>query len=182
MVLGFSFSWCSFLEGDLRSRFTLFFVQVCRWYIFSDLLIQSLFSFFTLTTRDHLCSYERPSVFIWRDHLCPIHFSGFFEPVFRAALNLLSRVSPVSFLLFSNIFLFVYQYFFFADVFKSDIWTEFFASIPFYRSSHWPAWWDCACLTWRFQEMGKMGFVQPFLPQCHSTFSRPRFTCIVVLM
>ena len=24
----------------------------------SDLLIQSLFSFFTLTTRDHLCSYE----------------------------------------------------------------------------------------------------------------------------
>ena len=39
------------------------------------------------------------------DYLCPIHFSGFFEPVFRAALILLSRVSPVSFLLFSNIFL-----------------------------------------------------------------------------
>ena len=74
------------------------------------------------------------------DYLCPIHFSGFFEPVFRAALNLLSRVSPVSFLLFSNIFLCVYQYFFFADVFKSDIWTEVFAPIPVYRSSHWPAW------------------------------------------
>ena len=71
----------------------------------TDSLIQSLFSFSTLTTRDHLCSYERPSVLIWRDNLCPIHFSRFFEPVFRAALILLSRVSPVSFLLFSNILL-----------------------------------------------------------------------------
>lgn len=44
---------------------------------------------------------------------------------------MLSRVSPVSFLLFSNIFLCVYQYFFFADVFKSDIWTEFFCFYSF---------------------------------------------------
>ena len=116
-----------------------------------------------------------------RDHLCPIHFSGFFEPVFRAALIFLWRVSPVSFPFFSNIFLCVYQYFFFADVFKSDIWTEFFASIPVHLQPLASVVRLCV-LTLEVSRDGKDGPRSTIFATCQSTLSSSRFTCIVVLM
>ena len=138
----------------------------------SDLLIQSLFSFFTLTTRDHLCSYEGT--------ICAQFILADFFARFRAALILFSRVSPAYF--FSSFFVCVCQYFFFADVFKSDIWTEFFASIPVHLLPLASVVRLCVFTLEVSSRDGEDGLRSTIFATCQSTLSSPRFTGIVVLM
>ena len=175
MVLGF-FILLVLVSGR-RSTFMFYFIFCSSLQVtyISDLLIQSLFSFFTLTTRDHLCSYERPPV--------PNSFQRIFLPVFRAVLILLSRVSPAYF--FSsfqqNFLVCVCQYFFFADVFKSDIWTEFLGSIPVHLLPLASVVRLCV-LTQEVSRDGEDGLRSTIFATCRSTLSSSRFTCIVVLM
>ena len=72
------------------------------------------------------------------------------------------------------------QYFFFADAFKSDIWTEFFASIPVHLLPLASVVRQCL-LTLEVSRDGEDGLRSNIFATCQSTLPSSRFTCIVVL-
>ena len=75
----------------------------------------------------------------------------------------------------------VYQYFFFTDVFKSDIWTELFASIPVHLQPLASVVRLCV-LNLEVLRDGEDEPCSTIFATCQSTLSSSRFTCVVVLM
>ena len=155
MVLDFLILLVLFSGRRSTFMFYFIFVKVCRRFIFMICWF-GVYSRFLLwrpgticaRMRDHLCSYEGTicAQFILADFLSPC--SGRLQFCFREWVLFLFFFIAI----FSCVC--VYQYFFFTDVFKSDIWTEFFASFPVHlqplASVVRLCVLNCACLPWRF--------------------------------
>ena len=75
----------------------------------------------------------------------------------------------------------VYQYFFFTDVFKSDIWTELFASIPVHLQPLASVVRLCV-LNLEVLRDGEDEPCSTIFATCQSTLASSRFTYVVVLM
>ena len=117
-----------------------------------------------------------------RDHLCPIHFSGFFSR-FQGGFNFVFESESCIFLFF---FLVKFScmcvsVFFLCRWFQVRHLDRVFLLLFLSISSHWPAWWDCV-LTLEVLRDGEDGPCSTIFATCQSTLSSSRFTCVVVLM